>query len=306
MTSIRHGRSSQHRKAAYSWGADADTWPRRRLQCPIWPYRAKRPHSPFCIYAVVDGNIPHAILRKDEIRILSRHHIVSAQSRQILCDYHIDLSALDIADHPLEVRPVKRRPRISVVYVGLLKRPPPFLYESCQHLLLVDNAHAFRVSVVIISGQPAIDTDVILRADVGLNEMYILNSLGDYLQFELIKFILSSLPLLQCQNCWRIFIPRGRQDVKYCDKVAEGETLPCDAIGALRVYKNKVADDPIFKAFNKAYKRMNSRIKYKNLSQQEFYEWSEKARTMRAKCISGEISLEEFNKRLGNRPYCKE
>lgn len=154
----------------------------------------------------------------------------------------------------------------------------------------------------VASIKPEERAEQILRENVGLNEMYVLNSLRDYLQFELIKFVLSGLPLLQCQNCGRIFIPRGRPDVKYCDKVAEGETLPCDAIGALRVYKNKTADDPIFKAFNRAYKRMNSRIKYKTLSQQEFYEWSENARAMREKCINGEIDLAEFNEWLGNRP----
>jgi len=157
----------------------------------------------------------------------------------------------------------------------------------------------------VLSIKPEDRAEQILRGDVGLNEMYVLHSLRDYLQFELIKFVLSDLPLLQCQNCGRIFIPRGRPDVKYCDKVAEGEALPCDAIGALRVYKSKTANDPIFKAFNRAYKRMNSRIKYKTLSQQEFYEWSEKARAMREKCISGEISLEKFNKWLGNKPHLK-
>jgi hypothetical protein len=142
----------------------------------------------------------------------------------------------------------------------------------------------------------------ILKANAGLNEAYLLNSLHDYLQFELIKFILSDLPLLKCQNCGRIFIPRGRPDVKYCDKVSEGETLPCDAIGALRVYQYKVARNPIFSAFNKAYKRMNSRVKYKTITQQEFYEWSEKARAMRDKCVNSEISLDELNEWLGNKP----
>lgn len=153
----------------------------------------------------------------------------------------------------------------------------------------------------VVSIKPEERAKQILRADIGLNEMYVLNSLRDYLQFELIKFIMSDLPLLQCQNCGRVFIPRGRPDIKYCDKVADGETLPCDAIGALRVYNNKVAGDPIFKAFNKAYKRMNSRIKYKTISQQEFYEWSENARAMRAKCVNGQISLDKFNEWLGNK-----
>lgn len=100
--------------------------------------------------------------------------------------------------------------------------------------------------------------------------------------------------MIKCQRCGRIFVSRGRRDVKYCDKVPEGEALPCDAIGALSVYQHIVSEDPIFKAFNKAYKRMNSYVKYKMLTQQEIYGWSEQARNMREKCIEGENGLDEF------------
>jgi len=179
-----------------------------------------------------------------------------------------------------------------------IAQPSSFTYTnySFKTQMIIDD-----LTNEIASIEPEERAEKILKANVGLNEAYLLNSLHDYLQFELIKFILSDLPLLKCQNCGRIFIPRGRPDVKYCDKVAEGETLPCDAIGALRFYQHKVARNPIFSAFNKAYKRMNSRVKYKTITQQEFYEWSEKARTMRDKCVDNEISLDEFNEWLGNK-----
>ena len=153
----------------------------------------------------------------------------------------------------------------------------------------------------VIAIEPEERAEKILKADVGLNEAYVLGSLHDYLQFELIKFILADLPLLKCQNCGRIFFPRGRPDVKYCDKVAEGETLPCEAIGATRVYQHKVAGDPIFKAYNRAYKRMNSRVKYKTITHEEFRLWSDEARVMREKCFNGVMGLEEFNAWLGNK-----
>jgi len=140
-----------------------------------------------------------------------------------------------------------------------------------------------------------------LNADVSLSEVYVLQSLQDWLRFDLFKMVLADLPIVKCNNCGRFFIPRGRRSAKYCDRVAQGETLPCEAIGAIRVYQNKVAEDPIFIAFSKAYKRMNSRVKYKNMTNSEFYAWSESARIMREKCQKGEISLEEFIQWLGNK-----
>ena len=181
-----------------------------------------------------------------------------------------------------------------------IAHPSPFTFTDYSFKIqLVPDDQRNKVAAIA----PEERAEKILKADVGLSEAYVLNSLHDFLQFELIKFILADLPLLKCQNCGRIFIPRGRPDVKYCDKVAEGETLPCEAIGATRVYQHKVAGDPIFKAYNRAYKRMNSRVKYKTLTHEEFRLWSDEARVMREKCINGEMSLEEFNDWLGNKAF---
>jgi len=179
-----------------------------------------------------------------------------------------------------------------------IAHPSPFKftdYKFTTQMMLGD------ITGGVISIEPKLRAEKIVRQRIGLNEMYVLNSTKDYLHFELIKFILSDSPISKCLNCGRIFIPRGRPDVKYCNRIAEGETLPCDEIGALRVYQHKVAEDPIFKVYNKAYKRMNSRVKYQKITQQEFFVWSEKARVMREKCTQGELSLGEFNEWLGNK-----
>lgn len=184
---------------------------------------------------------------------------------------------------------------------GSVANPSPIRYTefTFKTKMILDDLSCSTAAI-----GPVERAEKILESGIGLHENYVLDSLRDYLQFELVKFIMADLPLLKCQNCGRIFIPRGRRDVKYCNKIAAGETLPCDAIGALRVYQHKVSEDPIFKAYNKAYKRMNSRVKYKTLTQQEFYEWSKQARETREKCVEGEISLEEFNGWLGNKCDC--
>ncbi|MBR6670864.1 MAG: hypothetical protein IKL31_09025, partial [Ruminococcus sp.] len=59
------------------------------------------------------------------------------------------------------------------------------------------------------------------------------------------------------------FIPKGRADSAYCDRIVNGETKPCNEIGALNVFKTNHVNDEIFKAYQKAYRRMDSRKRMK-------------------------------------------
>lgn len=52
-----------------------------------------------------------------------------------------------------------------------------------------------------------------------------------------------------------------------------------------------------FKSFyNKAYKRNNSRVRSKKITQSEFFKWSDDTRKKRDLALSGKISLKEFEK----------
>ena len=53
-------------------------------------------------------------------------------------------------------------------------------------------------------------------------------------------------------------------------------------------------------AYGKAYKKRFAWIKYGEITQEAFYEWSEQARKMREQCADGKISPEEFNEWLEN------
>jgi len=60
-------------------------------------------------------------------------------------------------------------------------------------------------------------------------------------------------------------------------------------------------DDPIYVAFQKAYKRNHSRQRVGKMTQKEFYEWSEEARHKRGECEAGRLTLDEFKAWLGNK-----
>ncbi|MEG1889235.1 MAG: DUF6076 domain-containing protein, partial [Lachnospiraceae bacterium] len=67
-----------------------------------------------------------------------------------------------------------------------------------------------------------------------------------------------------------------------------------DQIGAMKLYQAEKGKDEIYVAFQKAYRRMNSKARTKRISQSEFYDWSEQARKKRDDCHQGIITLGEF------------
>ena len=65
------------------------------------------------------------------------------------------------------------------------------------------------------------------------------------------------------------------------------------------IYLKKVfADDPIFKAYRKEYKKRFAWIKAGRITDEQFYAWSEQAREEKKKCDREIISLEEFQQWL--------
>lgn len=134
-----------------------------------------------------------------------------------------------------------------------------------------------------------------------LLEVYCLLDTSDIFKLDFVQLILSGKSISKCAYCGRFFILEGKRVLKYCNKIALGENLPCDVIGPKRAFENKVSQNPVYLAYNKAYKRNNARMKNQRISSSEFKAWSEKARDMRVKCLNGEITLKEFNDWLENR-----
>ena len=110
---------------------------------------------------------------------------------------------------------------------------------------------------------------------VDVVEMVDIETLNDLLRFELYHTLKRDLPIRKCKYCNEFFIARGRVDIEYCDRKKPGETKPCSIIGASRNYWDGKMDDPIYVAFQKAYKRNHSRQRVGKMTQNEFYEWSE-------------------------------
>jgi len=133
---------------------------------------------------------------------------------------------------------------------------------------------------------------------VDIVEMVNIDTFSDLIRFDIYNIVKSGLHFKRCRYCGEYFIPRGRTDIEYCNRIKKGEKKRCSEIGAFRVRNVKLKEDPIHKAYIQAYHRMDSRKRQGSLSQEKFQDWNWQALDRRDKCLAGEINMEEYQEWL--------
>lgn len=132
----------------------------------------------------------------------------------------------------------------------------------------------------------------------GIIEEYELNTPDDLISIEMFKTVLEGLNVKKCRCCGEYFVPIGRSDSEYCSRITLGEEKRCAQIGAMKTFKGKYAENPIYNEYNRAYKRNHSRLRNGKLYESEFREWSISARQARDEFIKQNKTVDEFVERL--------
>ena len=127
---------------------------------------------------------------------------------------------------------------------------------------------------------------------------YEINSPDDLIALELFHTVKGELPIKKCRCCGEYFVPTGRSDSEYCSRISLGENKRCAQIGAMRTFKDKYAENPIYAEYNRAYKRNHSRLRNGKLYDEEFRDWSAAARKTRDEFIAKNKTVEQFRLRL--------
>ena len=97
----------------------------------------------------------------------------------------------------------------------------------------------------------------------------------------------------RCRLCRKLFAAVDGTRTKYCNrKYSDKKT--CRDIGAVREYQKKILSNPVTRAYNRAYKTHNARIRYGTMTKDEFRIWAAEAKRLRNACQSGDISLDFF------------
>lgn len=127
-----------------------------------------------------------------------------------------------------------------------------------------------------------------------VTQLTVLDTIDDLLRYELFLLVTQGKGYKYCKNCGKPFIPSGRADTVYCDRVMDGADRPCNKIGAYLADVKKVASDPVLSAYRKAYQRLHKRVELGYMEDGEFTRWKAEAVQKRDSCMAGELDAEEF------------
>ena len=179
-------------------------------------------------------------------------------------------------------------------------------YDTLQYLYLMEskdnmrdtytgtsfNTHLMPIGVHAFNHLDVVNK--IIDENMPVREVYDINSVQDWFRYEFMYLAKGNVLYKQCKNCGRFFIPSGRSDSEYCERIDAASGKTCKEVGAINTFAKKHENDEIHQAYTKAYRRMDSRKRTMYISKKEFTEWSKTAREKRKLCEKGQISLEEF------------
>jgi len=125
-------------------------------------------------------------------------------------------------------------------------------------------------------------------------QLTVLQTIDDILRYELVQLLTQNIKYKLCKNCGKLFIPSGRSDSLYCNRIMPGQEKPCNVIGANIAAKKKVNENPALALYRQAYQRLNKRVEYDYMTQEGFNTWKALALEKREQCVSGGLPYDDF------------
>jgi len=142
--------------------------------------------------------------------------------------------------------------------------------------------------------EPKLLPRTIRGKNVRFVEMYGFETVEDLLRFEMVHMALAGVSPKRCEHCGKLFIPKGRKDVIYCDRKAPGEDEPCSKIGAQRKRDKQVKESPAWSAYTAALKRMSKRKMRGVLKEKAFQRWNLEATIKRDDVVDGKLAEADY------------
>lgn len=135
-----------------------------------------------------------------------------------------------------------------------------------------------------------------------LCEAYTFDSLGAFLYFDFFRGLSQSYLPKRCDNCGMYFLLEGGKYSNYCERTLKDDPdKTCRDVGARKKYDDKCKSDPIWLAYNRAYKAHYARYMKKEMAVPEFEEWSRQAVEWRTQAEKGKLGYSEYERLLKNK-----
>ena len=132
-----------------------------------------------------------------------------------------------------------------------------------------------------------------------LCETYEFDSLGAFLYVDFFRGLGRCHVPKRCDNCGRYFLLSGGKYSSYCERPLKDEPdKTCREIGARKRYDDKCRTDPVWLAYNRAYKAHYARYMKKKMTTAQFEQWSRYAVELREQVERHELPQTEFERLL--------
>ena len=132
-----------------------------------------------------------------------------------------------------------------------------------------------------------------------LCEVYAFDSLGAFLYFDFFRGLSQSYIPKRCDNCGMYFLLEAGKYSSYCERPLEDDPeKTCRDVGARKKYGDKCKTDPVWLAYNRAYKTHYARYMKKKMTIAEFEQWSRQAIEWRNQTETGELEQAEYERLL--------
>lgn len=182
-----------------------------------------------------------------------------------------------------------------IVYIGTYKN----LYKVFIREFFDNGENALKLINEIFPKSMEVGYTIIPNINIKestyfFQEVFKINTLNDFMKFDILKIIERKININICKNCGKYFIPRKRSNEKYCNNIyRNGKT--CKELS----YEFKIDNDDAEKIYRNAYKTQNAK-KQRNSHikdiEKRFKNWCNIAKKEKEKCKSGQISIEELKK----------
>ena len=150
---------------------------------------------------------------------------------------------------------------------------------------------------VISSSSMKMSHEVYRRPDgkAKLCEVYTFDSLGAFLYFDFFRGLSQSYIPKRCDNCGMYFLLEAGKYSSYCERPLEDDPeKTCRDVGARKKYGDKCKTDPVWLAYNRAYKTHYARYMKKKMTIAEFEQWSRQAIEWRNQAEAGKLEQAEY------------
>ena len=150
---------------------------------------------------------------------------------------------------------------------------------------------------VISSSSMKMSHEVYRRPDgkEKLCEVYTFDSLGAFLYFDFFRGLSQSYIPKRCDNCGMYFLLESGKYSNYCERPLQNDPdKTCRDIGSRKKYDDKCKPDPVWLAYNRAYKAHYARYMKKKMTIAEFEQWSRQAIEWRNQAEAGTLEQAEY------------